>query len=110
MDRSVDKTVSWENTHLRTRCQQRGILKRDLQTLLDAADHFVPVGRGCLAITLSRRAAIALRSEGIAGADLDRAQRRAMVIDGDGSPITLLIPSGRQGRRYRHGRTGRSWA
>lgn len=109
MDQYADRTASLENHHLRTRCQQRGVPRRDLQALLDGADHLVPVGRNCVAMTLSRHGAAALQAEGTAVADLDRVRRRAVVVDGDGTPITLLIPSRRRGRPYRHGRIGRSW-
>jgi hypothetical protein len=83
---------------------------RDLKFLLDTADHSVAVGRGCQSITLSRTGAVALRAEGAAVADLDRACRRAVVVDEMGRPVTLLHFIRGKGRRYRHGQTGRSWA
>ena len=89
--------------HLRKRCQQRGVRKRELETLLDVADHLVPVGAGRMSVTLSRKAVVAQRAEGIAVADLERAAKRAVVIDPDGTPITVLVPSGRRGRCYRRG-------
>jgi hypothetical protein len=57
-----------ENHHLRERCQQRGVLKRGLQMLLDTADRLVPVGRGCVSMTLSRSTIAALLAEGVAAA------------------------------------------
>jgi hypothetical protein len=89
--------------HLRLRCQQRGVPKRDLYMLLDAADRLVPVGGGRVSLTLSRVEAAALRAEGLAVADLERARRRALVVDADGHPITVITSFGRYGRRYRHG-------
>ncbi len=96
-----------ENHHLRERCQQRGVLKHELHMLLDTADRLVPVGGGCVSMTLSRSTVAALRAEGVAAADLERARRRAVVIDVDGDPITVVIPSGRHGRCYRRGVAGR---
>jgi hypothetical protein len=114
MHQSSDETVPWKNHHLRTRCQQRGVIQRELQALLDAADRLVPVGSSCVSMTVSRSAIAALRAEGraegTAVAYLDRVGKRAAVTDVDGVPITVLIPSRRKGRRYRHGRIGRTWA
>ena len=110
MNQGMDDPAPRQNRHLSTRCGQRGVTKRELHTLLDAADHLVPVGRSCVAMTLSRRAAEALQAEGIAAAGLERARRRTVIIDGDGTPITVLVPTRRHGRRYRRGQTGRSWA
>jgi hypothetical protein len=87
--------------HLRKRCQQRGIRKLDFQALLDWADRVVAVGGGRVAITLTRRAAAALRAEGVAAGVLDRARRRAVIIDEDGDAVTVVVPSGRRGRHYR---------
>jgi hypothetical protein len=75
--------------------------KHDLELLFDEGDRDVPVGDGRVSITLTRRAAAALRAEGIAAAVLDRARRRAIIIDQNGNAITIVIPSRRRGRRYR---------
>jgi hypothetical protein len=96
--------------HVLKRCQQRGAPMRDLQFLLDMGDHSVAIGRGCQSITLSRTGAVALRAEGTAVADLDRACRRAVVVDEIGRPVTLLHLIRGKGRRYRRGQTGQSWA
>ena len=114
MQQSSDETVPWKNHHLRTRCQQWGVIQRELQALLDAADRLVPVGSSCVSVTVSRSAIAALRAEGraegTAVAYLDRVGKRAAVIGVDGVPITVLTPSRRKGRRYRHGRIGCTWA
>jgi hypothetical protein len=89
--------------HLRKRCQQRGVRKLDLETLLDGSDRVVAVGGGRVAITLTSRAAAALRAEGVAPGVLERARRRAVVIDASGDTITVVVPSGRRGRHYRRG-------
>ena len=89
--------------HLRKRCQQRGVRKHDLETLLAWADRVVAVGGGRVAITLTRRAAVALRAEGVDNGVLERARRRAVVIDESGDTVTVVVPSGRRGRHYRRG-------
>jgi hypothetical protein len=87
--------------HLRKRCQQRGVPKRDLNILLDWADRVVPVGGGRVVITLTRQAAILLLAKGTAASLIDRARKRALVVNADGDVITVVVPSGRRGRRYR---------
>ena len=71
--------------------------------ILDAADRLVPLGGGRASVTLSHAAVTGLRAEGVVIADLERARRRAVVIDADGYPITVVIPFGRRGRSYRRG-------
>lgn len=110
MHPSSNEAASWQNRHLSARCQQQGVASEELQLILEAADGAAPVGGSCVSITLSRKAVAGLRAEGTAVACLDRIGKRAVVIGGDGTPITLLIPTGRNGRRYRHGRASRSWA
>jgi hypothetical protein len=87
--------------HLRRRCQQRGVRKHDLDMLLDWADRIVPVGGGRVAITLTRQRAALLRARGIAAGLIDRARKRALVVNAEGELITVVIPSGRRGRHYR---------
>jgi hypothetical protein len=92
--------------HLRKRCQQRGVRKVDLEALLDGGDRVVAVGGGRVAITITRKRAAALRAEGLAAGVLDRARRRAVIVDEDGDAVTVVVPSGRRGRHYRR-RVGR---
>jgi len=87
--------------HLQKRCQPRGVRKVDLQALLDWADRVVAVGGGRVAITLTRRAAAALRAQGIAASLVERARKRAVVMNANGDTITVVVPSGRRGRHYR---------
>jgi hypothetical protein len=87
--------------HLHKRCQQRGVRKVDLQALLDWADQVVAVGGGRVAMTLTRGAAAALRAQGIAVSLVERARKRAVVMNADGDTITVVVPSGRRGRHYR---------
>jgi hypothetical protein len=87
--------------HLRRRCQQRGVRAVDLEMLLNSGDQVVGVGGGRIAITLTRAAAAALRAEGVGASLIDRARKRALVVNGSGDTITVVVPSGRRGRHYR---------
>jgi len=87
--------------HLSRRCQQRGVRKIDLQILFDAADRVVPVGGKRVAITLTYRAAAALGADGVAASLIERALKRALVVDANGDTLTVLVPSGHRGRHYR---------
>jgi len=107
MHDEIDWTNPLNDRHLRKRCQQRGIPKREFETLLEVGDRLVPIGGGRVSVTLSRSAVAAMRAEGTACTSLDRAARRAVVIGADGTPITVLIPSGRHRRHYRRGLAGR---
>ena len=104
MYEAIERTLPQGCRHLHNRCQQRGVRNLELQALLELADRVVSVGAGRMSMTLSRNALAALRMDGITGVDLDRVARRAVVCSEDGTPITVLIPSGRSGRRYRRGR------
>ena len=101
--RDIERANGRTIRHLRKRCQQRGVRKHDLETLLDWADRVVAVGGGRVAITLTRRRAAALRAQGIAASLVERARRRAVVIDENGDAVTVVVPSGRRGRHYRCG-------
>ncbi len=102
MIKAIDPRDGWLSGHARTRCQQRGITRPALELLMDEADHFVPVGSGCVALTLSRAKRRTLRQRGIGATDIDRAARQAIVVGADGGVITVLYPDGSRGRRYRH--------
>jgi hypothetical protein len=107
MDQAIDPDAAWQSHHARTRCQQRGVHSRALRALLIYADRHVHIGSSCTAITLSRTGAAELRREGCSDGDVDRAMRQAAVIGPDGTLVTVLVPSGRRGRRYRCGINGR---
>ena len=109
MDRGYDThgTEVYLSAHGRARARHRGTTPRMVATLAALADQAVPVGRGCVSVTLSRGAAEEAQAEGCPPALLDRLRRRAMVIADNGDLVTLLIPHRRRGRRYRRaaGRT-----
>ena len=98
---SFERLACRMNRHVRERCQQRGVRKHDLDLLFEEGDRDAPVGDGRVSITLTRKAAAALRAEGIASAVLDRTRRRAIIIDQNGNAITIVVPSHRRGRCYR---------
>ena len=102
MSKQLDP-VSGMFGHLRDRCRQRGVAIRELLTLFEEADRLVPVGGGCVSLTVSRRAAASLLAEGIDIAVVERVCRRAIVAAPNGAPMTILVPQGRRGRRYRRG-------
>jgi hypothetical protein len=97
----IGQRNGWTLHHLLRRCRQRGVRKPDFNILFDWADRVVPVGGGRAAITLTRQTAILLRGQGIAAGLIDRARKRALVINSDGDVITVLVHSGRRGRHYR---------
>ena len=99
MERGNGRAIS----HLRKRCQQRGTRTDVINVLLSRGDRVVAVGGGRKSITLTRREAARLRAEGFAAGVLDRARRRAVVLDENGDAITVVIPCGRRGRHYRRG-------
>jgi hypothetical protein len=92
----------WLSGHARTRCQQRGVTRPALALFLDEADHVVPVGSGCVVLTMSRGKRQFLQQRGVGASELDRAVRRAVVVGADGVVISVLNPDGPSGRRYRH--------
>ncbi|WP_146255402.1 hypothetical protein [Azospirillum sp. TSA6c] len=103
MDRSQDtqQTERYLSAHGRTRTQHRGTTLRIMAAFDALADHDVPVGGGCVAITLTKAAAEEAQAEGCPPALIDSLRRRAMIVADNGDLVTLLIPYGRRGRRYR---------
>ena len=89
-----------------TRCQQRGVTGVMLAELLAHADRAVPVGGGCVALSLSSLGAAQLRRANYPGAMLERLVRMTAVVAQDGVVITVLHAEARryrrvQARRYR---------
>jgi len=89
--------------HARARCQQRGITTELLQTVLDEADRWTPVGSGVFAGTVSRGRKPELVAKGIPAQVADRAPG-IRVLAKDNAVITVLHDHGRKGRRYRRDR------
>lgn len=86
--------------HGRTRCQQRGITNDTIAMLWEHWDRVSPVGRGLVAMTLTRGGAARLRRAGVPPAKLERLVGKAMVVSPDGVIVTVLHADH---RRYRRG-------
>jgi hypothetical protein len=103
MEQHIDDPAIQQTKHMRTRCQQRGVNSGSLRALLGCADCLVHVGGNCSAMTLSRAGVATATELGYSHGEIDRARRRAVIVDGEGVPVTILVPSGKRGRRYRRG-------
>lgn len=98
------------STHARTRMQQRSIFRTEVETLIEEADHHVPVGRGLLALSIRRRSASDVRDRRGQTAVTERLLRTCVVIDpASALVVTALHRYGRRGGRYlRRNARGRS--
>lgn len=85
--------------HARRRCQQRGVPGAVLAALLDWADRSVPVGGGCEAVSLSRRAGAWLRRAGWPAALLERLVGLTAILSPMGEVVTVLHANARRYRR-----------
>jgi hypothetical protein len=85
--------------HATKRCQQRGINHAMLIALQEFGDRSIPVGRNCVALSLSRREARRLRKEGICPpAMLERLDRLILIV----APTGVLASAfDANARRYR---------
>jgi len=93
-------SAEYLSAHMRRRCAQRGTNSRLLKAM-EWADVEVPVGRGAIALSLSREAALEMRAEGVPAGIVERALRR-VVVQADGRAVTLIAGRERRGRHYRH--------
>jgi hypothetical protein len=89
------------SNHAKRRSRQRGVRDADLVLLLFEADREVPVGDGCVAMSISRSRRRELLAEGHPPSTVDRAAGIAAVESADGEIVTVLRPHGHRGRRYR---------
>jgi hypothetical protein len=88
--------------HASVRANQRGVPHALMDALIAHADLEVPVGKGCVALSLSRRRLDDRELREKLGADLDRLGGLSVVCSDDsGEVVTVLHDWGRQGRRYR---------
>jgi hypothetical protein len=77
--------------HALRRAQQRGITGNRLRRFLDLADREEPAGRGCVAVSLSLRAARRFCADGTCGsAEVERLIGLRAVIGHDGSLVTIM--------------------
>lgn len=87
-------------THASERAKMRGIPIRIVDAVYINADRSVPVGKGCHALTVSRKQLNQL-SDDIQPADRERMEKVALVTDAFGNTIvTVLHIRGRKGRHY----------
>src|SRR5262245_8927735 len=93
--------VAWLTEHARRRTRQRGIRDVDVLLLLFGADREVPVGAGCVAISISHKRREELVAEGYPPGVIDRAARISAVESAYGEIVTVLRPHRLRGRRYR---------
>jgi hypothetical protein len=87
--------------HAIRRTQQRGIRMRELRLVLAERDREIPVGSGCIALTISRARRMELILEGYPPSVVDRANGLTVVESADGEVVTVLRSFGHRGRRYR---------
>jgi len=87
-------------SHARSRCATRGIPPGVASLLLHHGDLALHAGEGCVSVRLGREAAAMLVAEGTDPDTVARACRLTAVLS-DRGVVTILRPSGREGRRYR---------
>lgn len=89
----------WLSVHGRSRCRQRGTNDALLCVVHEWADIEVPVGSGSVALSVSARAAVEMRAEGLPASMIDMARRRALIQTND-CTVTVLAGRERRGQRY----------
>ena len=100
MPTPLDRSTLSLHAHARARLRQRGMTEFWLNALLLHADRSVPVGDGCIALSVSRHALDEAQAEGASPADMDKLRRRVAVLDGRGRVVTVFPRQGRRARRY----------
>ena len=75
--------------HASTRMQQRGVMVRSLEFVLENADKSEFVGSGCREQWISRRHLATLRRKGEDRRLIDRADSIAVVLSEDGAIVTI---------------------
>lgn len=93
---------AWITIHAGKRARQRGISEAVLALVTDQADRETPVGRHCVALTLSRKRQERLCRQGADPLAVERATGVAVVVGAAGRIVTVLHLSGRRSRPYRH--------
>lgn len=90
--------------HASVRARQRGIDGDRLEMFLALADVDVPVGDGCVALSISRRLKRDRDIRAAFGPMLDRVADIALVMGEDGTVVTVMHDRGHgAARRYRRG-------
>lgn len=86
--------------HARSRLRQRSVALGVADLLLDYGDVHLHAGEGAVTVSMSRDTAAMLLAEGIDPDAVARARKLSAVLGRQGL-VTVLRPSGPQGRRYR---------
>ena len=90
--------------HAARRLRQRGIGKKQLIAFYNTCDRERSVGRGCIAMTLSRRGQVELLADGWSPTEVGRIGRMAIVEAADGVVVTVCKQHGKRSRMLRRGR------
>ena len=99
-----DATGVTFSEHATRRLRQRGIGREQLIAFYNTCDRERPVGRGCIAMTLSKRAQSELLADGWPPAEVDSIRRMAIVEAPDGIVVTVCKQHGKRSRMLRRGR------
>ena len=87
--------------HAADRLQQRGLRHEAVHLALRYQDRTFSVGRGCVALSLSRRAEAEMVRDGVPAQSRDRVRNLILVVaDDTGAVITAFRADGRRARRY----------
>lgn len=86
--------------HARKRIRQRGVAVSVAEFLLEHGDIYRHAGDGAVSVSMSQDAATMLLAEGADVESVSRARKLAAVLGVHGL-VTVLRPTGRNGRRYR---------
>jgi len=86
--------------HAEVRCQQRGVTRALLRTVLEQADKWVAVGNGVQAGRVSRRRAGKLCGKQIPPQIAERVPKIRVLAKGN-TIITVMHDRGKRGRHYR---------
>ena len=89
--------------HAARRQRQRGIAKDQLGAFYYACDQEHPVGRGCIAMTLSKRGRAELLADGWSPSEVDAMKHVAAVEGPGGLIVTVCKQYGKRSRIYRRG-------
>ncbi|XDZ64990.1 hypothetical protein AB8880_08640 [Alphaproteobacteria bacterium LSUCC0684] len=99
--------------HATVRLQQRGIRKSVVTTIIRYADKEVPVGKGLVSVSVTKRCAIRLGEEGtLAPKMVEKITGKSVVVSNDNDEtkvVTVMhMKSGKAGRHYRK-RVKKTW-
>lgn len=94
------ETLRFLSAHGRARARQRGLTGSMIAALAAAGDRIVPVGTGCVAVSISRAGHAEACAEGLPPSVADRLKGKTMVVAEDGTIVTLLVRQRVRGRSY----------